>query len=51
VLRLAGSLKLGVVQATAVMRTLQIGDSADQACSGNRRTRSYRQNYSRSGIH
>jgi TnpA family transposase len=26
VLRLAGSLKLGVVQATAVMRTLQIGD-------------------------
>src|SRR5919204_5986351 len=25
-LRLAGSLKLGVVQATAVMRTLQIGD-------------------------
>jgi hypothetical protein len=45
-LRLAGSLKLGVVQATSIMRMLQIGDLPTKTRPSGCRTRSHRQNHS-----
>ena len=40
-LRLAGSLKLGLVRATAIMRTLQVGDRL--ASAGRCRVRAHRE--------
>ena len=50
-LRLAGSLKLGVVQATSIMRTLQISDSSNKTGASRRRTGPVRQNNSRAHLH